>query len=429
MDEKIKSIERYNLWNDNDIFVGYSRNIYINKIENYVGNRLVKVLIGQRRVGKSYIMRQLAKNLVLKGVRPENILMINKEFESYSFIETHEDLDMFISAYEKKFNPNGRIYIFIDEIQEIEGWEKTINSYSQDYSKEYELFISGSNSKMLSSELSTLLSGRYVEFKIFPFSYSEYCEVHNVIGSKQTYLEYMQTSGLPELVNLNGDETKRNYVSALKDTILLKDIIHRHQIKDVRLLEDIFVYLVNNASNLISITGITNWFKSKGRKTSYDTIANYIEYIENAYLIHKTERYNIKGKEIVSGNYKFYVNDLSFKNYLYKGFGYGVGYMLENLVYLDLLHSGYDVYVGNVKDKEVDFVALKDDDVLYVQSTYMLIDEQTITREYSALKSINDNYRKIVVSLDDIKMPSQEGIEHVQAWEFSKTLKLQNLKI
>lgn len=420
MDEKIKSVEKYNLWNSNDIFVGYVRSTYINKIEDYIGNRLVKVLIGQRRVGKSYIMRQLAKNLVLKGVRPENILMINKEFESYSFIETHKDLDMFISAYEEKFNPNGRVYIFIDEIQEIEGWEKMVNSYSQDYSKEYELFISGSNSKMLSSELSTLLSGRYVEFKIFPFSYSEFCDVNNVASSKQSYLSYMQTGGLPELVNLNGDETKRNYVSALKDTILLKDIIHRHQIKDVRLLEDIFVYLVNNASNLISITGITNWFKSKGRKTSYDTIANYIEYIENAYLIHKTERYNIKGKEIVSGNYKFYVNDLSFKNYLYKGFGYGVGYMLENLVYLELLRSGYDVYVGNVKDKEVDFVALKDDDVLYVQSTYMLIDEQTITREYSALKAINDNYRKIVVSLDDVKLPSQEGIEHVLAWEFGK---------
>lgn len=424
MDEKIKSVEKYNLWNSNDIFVGYVRSTYINKIEDYVGNRLVKVLVGQRRVGKSYIMRQLAKNLVLKGVRPENILMINKEFESYSFIETHKDLDMFISAYEEKFNPNGRVYIFIDEIQEIEGWEKMVNSYSQDYSKEYELFISGSNSKMLSSELSTLLSGRYVEFKIFPFSYSEFCDVNNVAGSKQSYLSYIQTGGLPELVNLNGDETKRNYVSALKDTILLKDIIHRHQIKDVRLLEDIFVYLVNNASNLISITSITNWFKSKGRKTSYDTIANYIEYIENAYLIHKTERYNIKGKEIVSGNYKFYVNDLSFKNYLYKGFGYGVGYMLENLVYLELLRSGYDVYVGNVKDKEVDFVALKDDDVLYVQSTYMLIDEQTITREYSALKAINDNYRKIVVSLDDVKLPSQEGIEHVLAWEFFLTLKL-----
>ncbi len=424
MDEKIKSVEKYNLWNSNDIFVGYVRSTYINKIEDYVGNRLVKVLVGQRRVGKSYIMRQLAKNLVLKGVRPENILMINKEFESYSFIETHKDLDMFISAYEEKFNPNGRVYIFIDEIQEIEGWEKMVNSYSQDYSKEYELFISGSNSKMLSSELSTLLSGRYVEFKIFPFSYSEFCDVNNVAGGKQSYLSYMQTGGLPELVNLNGDETKRNYVSALKDTILLKDIIHRHQIKDVRLLEDIFVYLVNNASNLISITSITNWFKSKGRKTSYDTIANYIEYIENAYLIHKTERYNIKGKEIVSGNYKFYVNDLSFKNYLYKGFGYGVGYMLENLVYLELLRSGYDVYVGNVKDKEVDFVALKDDDVLYVQSTYMLIDEQTITREYSALKAINDNYRKIVVSLDDVKLPSQEGIEHVLAWEFFLTLKL-----
>lgn len=228
--------------------------------------------------------------------------------------------------------------------------------------------------------------------------------------------------GLPELMNLNGEETKRNYVSALKDTILLKDIIQRHQIKDIRLLEDIFVYLVNNASNLISITSIVNWFKSKGRKTSYDTVANYIEYICNAYLIHKTERFNIKGKDIISGNYKFYVNDLSFKNHIYKGFGYGAGYMLENLVYIELLRSGYDVYVGSIKDKEVDFVALKDDNIIYIQSTYMLIDEQTITREYSALESINDNYRKIVVSLDDIKMPSKEGVEHVLAWELSSIL-------
>lgn len=421
MDEKIKMVERYNFWN-NDVPVGYIRKSYIEKIWNYLGNKLIKVLIGQRRVGKSYIMRQLASNLISNGVKSENILMINKEFESFSFIETHNDLDKFISAYENKFKPQGKIYIFIDEVQEIEGWEKAINSYSQDYSKDYELFISGSNSKMLSSELSSLLSGRYIEFKIFPFSYDEYCLVNNVENSRQTYLEYIKTGGFPELINLNGDETKRNYVSALKDTILLKDIIQRHQIKDVKLLEDIFVYLVNNASNLISITSIVNWFKSKGRKTSYDTVANYIEYIGNAYLIHKAERYNIKGKEIISGNYKFYVNDLSFKNFLYKGFGYGTGYILENVVYLELLRHGYDVYVGNIKDKEVDFVAFKDDNVTYIQSTYMLIDEQTITREYSALKSINDNYRKIIVSLDDIKMPSQDGIEHVLAWELSSCL-------
>ena len=240
MDEKIKMVERYNFWN-NDVPVGYIRKSYIEKIWNYLGNKLIKVLIGQRRVGKSYIMRQLASNLISNGVKSENILMINKEFESFSFIETHNDLDKFISAYENKFKPQGKIYIFIDEVQEIEGWEKAINSYSQDYSKDYELFISGSNSKMLSSELSSLLSGRYIEFKIFPFSYDEYCLVNNVENSRQTYLEYIKTGGFPELINLNGDETKRNYVSALKDTILLKDIIQRHQIKDVKLLEDIFV--------------------------------------------------------------------------------------------------------------------------------------------------------------------------------------------
>lgn len=417
MREKIKQIEKYNFWNGNKISTGFNREFYLDKIEQYLNNKLVKVLIGQRRVGKSYLMRQLANNLISKGINPENILLINKEFESFSFIETHEDLNQLISLYEEELRPQGKIYIFIDEVQEIKDWEKAINSYSQDYSRDYELFISGSNSKMLSSELSTLLSGRYIEFSIFPYSYKEYCSIKKYDCNKQSYLEYLQTGGLPELMNLNGDETKRNYVSALMDTVLLKDIIQRYQIKDVRLLEDIFVYLVNNASNLISINNIVNWFKSKGRKTSYDTIANYVRYIEDVYLIHKAERYNIKGKEVISGNCKFYVNDLSFKNYLFKGFGYGVGYMLENMVYLELIRSGYDVYIGNIKNKEVDFVALKDDNVLYVQVTYLLIDEQTITREYASLKSIKDNYRKIVVSLDDIKLPSQDGIEHVLAWE------------
>ena len=214
----------------------------------------------------------------------------------------------------------------------------------------------------------------------------------------------------------------RNYVSAIKDTVLLRDIIQRNNIREPKLLEDIFAYLVNNASNLISITNIVKYFKGQGRKVSYDAISNYIRYIEETFLIHRCERYDIKGKDILSGNTKFYINDLAYKNYLYSGFGYGFGYLLENLIYLELRRAGFDVYVGTLRNKEVDFVARKADRVIYVQSTYMLIDETTIEREYSALEAIGDNFEKIVVSLDDIALPLKGGIKHIRAWELFNNL-------
>ena len=422
MDEKFELLRKYNLWDGNRIETGYERPLYTEKIGGYFGNRLVKVLTGQRRSGKSYILRQLAVNLMRRGVRAENILFINRELTAFDFLVTYQDLDQLIRLYLQTLHPEGRVYFFIDEIQEIEGWEKVVNSYSQDYTADYELFITGSNSKMLSSELSTLLSGRYVEFAVRPLSYHEYVTIKNMETGKQSYMEYMQDGGFPELLNLSGREVKRNYVSALKDTVFLKDIIRRYTIKDVRLLEDLFAYLVNNASNLLSIHNIANYFKSKGRKTSYETVAAYIGYIEEVFLAHRAERYNIKGKEIISGTYKYYMNDLAFKNYLYSGMGYGVGYMLENLVYLELIRAGYMVYVGSVKDKEVDFVAMKDDRVIYIQSTYVLADEQTVLREYAPLEAIGDSYEKWVVSLDDLALPVREGIKHVQAWQLKDLL-------
>ncbi len=427
MEEFFDRVRPYNLWDKNEVPAGFKRDAYIGRIGGYIGNnRIVKVLVGQRRAGKSYIMRQVANSLVAVGVNPKNILMVNKEFEAFSFVETHKDLYELICTYERVIVPEGKVYLFIDEIQEIEGWERVVNSCSQDYTKEYEIFISGSNSRMLSGELSTLLSGRYIEFKVFPFSYKEYCDVLGLQLGRESFIDYMQGGGLPELFNLNGSEARRNYISAVKDTVLLKDIIQLYLIKDVKLLEDIFVYLVNNASNMVSITNIVNWFKSKGRKTTYDTVANYVGYICDAWLVHKAERYNIKGKDVVAGNCKFYINDLSFKNYLYKGFAYGAGYLLENLVYLELLRNGYNVHVGNIKDKEVDFVALKDDETLYVQVCYMLMDEETVMREYSSLEAIADNYRKVVVSLDDVQLGVRNGIEHVRAWEFGKWLGEEN---
>ena len=300
-------------------------------------------------------------------------------------------------------------------MQLIEEWEKSVNSYSQDYTEEYELFISGSSSRMLSGELATLLSGRYVQFPVYPFSYQEYAEIRHLEQNRESY---MNTGGIPELFVLpEKQEVQRNYLSALKDTILLKDISQRYSIRAPRLLEDLFAFLVGNASNLVSIGNIVNYFKSQGRKTGNDAVAAYIGYIEDSFLAYRCERFDLRGKEILSGTAKYYINDLVFKNFLYPGAAYGVGYKLENLVYLELLRAGYDVYTGCAKEKEVDFIARKGDRTIYLQSTYMLVYEQAVRREYASLESIHDNYEKLVVSLDDFCLPSHEGIRHVRAWE------------
>jgi len=420
VEENFNSIRKYNLWDERPPKPGLYRGDYTDKIFTYTGNRLVKVLIGQRRTGKSYILRQLSNKLIDSGIDRKNILYINKEYTEFDFIVNYTDFHNFVQFYKKQLNVSGKVYLFIDEIQNITGWEHLVNSYSQDFTQEYEIFITGSNSSMLSGELATLLSGRYVEFEIFPFSYLEYLGILNKENTKQHFIEYMESGGLPELFNLQNDEIKRNYVSAIKDTVFLRDIIQRYSIKEPKLLEDIFVFLVNNASNLVSITNVVNYFKNLGRKTTYDTVCTYIGYMEDSFLVHKSERYDIRGKDTISGNAKYYINDLAYKNYLYTGFGYGIGYKLENLVYLNLKRAGFKVYTGVFRDREVDFVALKDDRVLYVQTTYLMIDKQTIEREYSPLESITDNYEKAVISLDDTQFPQKEGIKHVQVWNFNR---------
>jgi len=416
--ENIAKLKRYNFWDNNLPDVGFVRNDYIEKINGFIGNKLIKVLVGQRRVGKSYLLRQIIRNLIENNVNPKNIFYLNKEYTDFDFIIDYIELDKLISEYKKKLNPIGKIYIFIDEIQNINNWERLINSYSQDFTIDYEIFITGSNSKLLSGELATLLSGRYIKFEIFPFSYKEYISYAKLENRKDNYIKYLQSGGLPELFNLPNEETKRYYLSAVKDTILLRDIINRHQIKYPRLLQDIFGFLVNNASNLISINNIVNYFGSRNRKTNYETISNYIGYLEDAFLIHKVFRYSIKGKEILSGNSKYYINDLSFKNYLYAGYDYGIGYMLENLVYLELRRKGFEVYTGHLRNKEIDFVAIKNDRIVYVQVCYLLQNEETIDREFSALEKIHDNHEKIVVSLDDVNLPSRNGIKHILAWKW-----------
>lgn len=290
------------------------------------------------------------------------------------------------------------------------------------YSVMIEIIDSIRKYNLLSGELATLLSGRYIEFEVFPFSYTEYCGITELEVGTDSYKKYLQSGALPELFNLPNDEMKQNYVSSIKDTVMLRDIVGRYKVKDVKLLDDLFVYLVNSAASIVSVTNIINFFASKKRKTNYETLSSYINYLENSFLIHRVERYNIKGKDTISGNCKYYLNDLSYRNYLYSGSGFGLGYLLENAVYLSLKRAGYLVYVGTIKDTEVDFVAIKGDKKLYLQVTLQLTEEQTIEREYRSLKLIDDNFDKYVVSMDDYRIPTNEGIEHISAWNLEAIL-------
>ena len=429
MDERLERIKKYNLWGGNTLPAGMKRPYYTDKIEQYIGSKLVKVLVGQRRSGKSFVLRQIMNDLIQKGVSANNLFFISKEFIEFYFVEDCLALEDLFQCYLREFQPEGKVYLFIDEVQNVKDWERFVNSHSQDFTSDVEIFISGSNSRMLSSELATLLSGRYVEFPIYPFRYNEYVSMMHQVEGRQSYVEYLKSGGLPGMFELLSEESKAQYVSSVKDTIMLRDIIQRKQsdanspaVRDAKLLDDIFVYLISNASNPISIQNVVKYFKGKQRKVAYETVSNYVAYIAETFLVHPVMQYNIKGKSVSETPFKYYSNDLSFKNYLYPGIAYGMGYLLENAVYLELIRHGFLVYEGAGKDKEVDFVAIKADRRIYIQCAYMIEEDDTRKREYASLLEIADNYEKWVVTLDEIQYPIFEGIKHVQAWNLNELL-------
>lgn len=423
MIEEIALIQKFNPWQSGKLPAGMPRKHYTEKVKQFIGNRLVKVFIGQRRSGKSYLLRQMINELIDKGIPCHNILYISKEYLEFDFLNDYRALESLYRNYRKELAPTGKVYLFIDEIQNIDGWERFVNSHSQDFVEECEIFISGSNSRMLSSELATLLSGRYAEFHVYPFRYMEYRQILQTDVSRDSYLKYLKTGGLPGLFELPTEEARRHYVASVKDTIMLRDIIQRKQdekgspaVRDAKLLDDLFVFIVSNASNPISIPNILRYFKGRQRRVAYETAANYLHYIEETFLIHPVMQYQIKGKSVAETAYKYYANDLSFKNFLYPGIAYGWGYLLKNAVYLELLRNGFVVYEGCIKDKEVDFVAIKGDRTIYIQCTYSIEDEETRRREYASLEAITDNFEKWVVTLDDLPYPNNNGIRHIQAW-------------
>lgn len=422
MVEKLKLIAPYNLWGGRDLPVGFVRREYLDMLVKYLNNRLIKVLTGQRRVGKSFIMRQVAMRLVEEGTPRENILFINMELAVLNYIQTSEDLLELVSLFKENIAKEGRIYLFVDEIQEIDGWEKTVNSLSQDYTLDVELFISGSNSKLLSGELASLLSGRYVGISVYPFSFEECRKINGWNNDRTAYLEYMRQGGFPELHNLPDAETRTRYVEGLRDSILLKDVVKRHSIKDVGLLENLFSYLVNNSSSLISISSILNYMKSRGSNVSYDTIASYIVYLQESFLVYKSERYNIAGKSLLGGNFKIYPCDQSYHNYLFPGVRYGRGYMLEGMVYMELLRKGYKVHTGVLQKGEIDFVATKGARTLFIQVAYQVEDEATMEREYAPFRQILGVGEKILITMDDDILPARDGVRHIQAWNMTEAL-------
>lgn len=422
MNNCFKELDQSNYWNRRISDSGTPRNSYTNRILSYIGNKLIKILVGQRCTGKSYLLRQIAARLVEEGVSSRNILYINRAFTDSGVFTTYRELEEILETYRTKIHPVGKVYIFVEEIQNVEGWENFVHVHSQDWVDSCELFISGSNLEMLSGNAESLLAGHYVSFEIFPFSYIEYIGFEKEEVGRHSYLQYMDRGALPQLYVPSDDEYKRNYVSSIKDTVLLRDIIQRYRIKDSRVLEDVFIYLASHTSELVSITNLVHFFKEKERKTSYDTIANYIAYLENSFLLHRVERYQIKSKESILGNCRYYLNDLAFKIYLYPFFNHSQKSRLENLILLDLKRADYKIAVGAIRNSLVDFVARKGDRIIYIQITPLMGDEQTAASVYAPLEMIPDNYEKLVVSLDEQTWPSKDGIRHIQAWRLYEIL-------
>ncbi|MCD4698759.1 MAG: ATP-binding protein [Bacteroidales bacterium] len=423
MENIFNKIKKYNWWENQKFNIGFKRQLYLERILKYIDNKLIKVLIGQRRVGKSYILRQIINFLIIDNkVNPKNIFYLNKEFIGAEEIKNSKDLENLFNFYKQKLKVTGKIYIFLDEVQNIENWEMFVNSYSQDFTSDYEIFITGSNSGLLSSELASFLSGRYVEFEIYPFSFHEFISYKKLEQNKESYLKYLQTGGLPELLTFSDSEIQLHYIESLRNTIILRDIIKRYNIKDVDLLEGIFNFLIVNIGNLTSLNNIVRYFKNQNKKTNYETVSNYTSYLCQTFILHEVDRYNIRGKQILSGVRKYFLNDLAFKNFLFGFTPSDINYNLENEIFMELKRKGFKVNVGVLSNKKIDFIAIKSDKKLYVQVTYLLDSQKTIDREFNNLLSIKDNEEKFVVSMDDLNFSNYQGIKHIRAWEFERML-------
>ncbi len=389
------------------------RERYLKKIRPFYNQDLIKVITGIRRCGKSVILRQIINEIVEFGVKEENIIYMNFELSDYSDIKTSKDLDYYIKS---KIANKDKYYLFFDEIQYVKEWERTVNSYKAKYGDKVSIFITGSNSDLLSGELATLLSGRYVSFKVKPFSFKEVCEFKNYEFDKykleEQFNNYVKWGGLPQRFALNDEHEIRTYLIDVYNSIVVKDIINRFKVTDLELFNRIAEYIVTTPSQTFSAESLVKYFEiNDDRGVSKTTLYNYLEYMCKAYLIEKVDRYNVRGKRILNGKYKYYLADLGLGQILNISKKEQMGAYLENVVYNELVYRGYDVKVGSLDTGEIDFIALKDGNKEYYQVCYYLVDENVIDREFKVYDNIKDNYPKYVISLDKFDF-SQNGIIH-----------------
>lgn len=397
------------------------RELYLEKIRRLINTEPIKIITGVRRSGKTYLLHSIKEELIERGISKENIFLISFESQKYNKIQNFMELDVCVNNLIK--NTSGKIYLLFDEIQNIVSWEKSINSYRVDF--DCDIYITGSNSELLSGELATLIAGRYFHIDVYPFSFKEFLQYKKEINSidiknkeLQLFNEYVKYGGMPSLQQVQ-DIDKFSYLEDIYGTILLKDIISRHNLRNAEILNRILTFIISNIGQPVSANGISKYLKHENLKVSADTVLNYLSFSKNACFIHEAKKENLKGKKVLKTNGKYYLVDHGFNQAIIGKDMENTGQILENIVYIELLRRGYDVKVGDINGREVDFVCNKVDRKIYIQVAYLLSGKETVKREFGSLRAIGDDYEKYVLSMDNLDF-SNAGIKHMNIIEFLK---------
>lgn len=391
------------------------RTKYIEKIKKFIDKPIVKILTGMRRVGKSTILN-IIKDQVLKDVPDENKIYMN--FESFEFFDIKDANALKDYLSEKLKDKEGKVYFFFDEIQLVKDWEKVINGLR--VSHNCDIYITGSNSKLISGDLATLLAGRYVEFEIQPFTFDEFSEIYRSsnLSREELFQKFIKIGGMPGLKYFNlEEEVSQKYLNDIYNTVLVKDVLNYNNIRDVDIFNRILSFAMQNIGANFSASAIRNYLKSENRNISVDTVLNYLEYCHKAFVLKKVPRYDLGGKKLLKVDEKYYLTDHGFRQSMGFSNMKDIEKTLENIVYIELLSRGYNVKIGKVKDREIDFVAKKGEDVSYFQIAYLMENEKTREREFGAYDLVTDNYPKYVLSMDKLDF-SQRGIVHKNIIDF-----------
>ncbi len=394
----------------------YIRELYLNRIGPYIGKNLIKVIVGQRRTGKSFLMHQIIELIKQKTPRSQ-IIYINKEDYAFDFIKTYADL----VEYVEKTKTHKNVSLFIDEIQDIVQFEKALRHFN--LNPEFDIYCTGSNSTILSSDIATILSGRTIETEVYSLSYSEFLMFHRLSDSLDSFEKYLTYGGMPNLIHLPiEDEIVFNYLKNIFNTIVVRDVIERHQIRNAVLLRILCEYIANNLGSLVSGKKVSDYLKSQKIAMSPAMVIEYLSYLCEAYFVFNVKRSDLQGKKILQVNEKYYFNDIGLRNSLVGFKAADLGKLLENVVYNHLKIAGYQITIGEDRTKEIDFVAQRNNEVMYVQVCYKLENESIINREFGNLMKISNNYPKYVVSMDMSSKATYQGINHLHVKDFCKSV-------